>query len=124
MGYEKFIQDADFCASLHRYLEGIQIDENQLAFSAFQEVGPGKHFFGCAHTVENYRAAFWESDVADNGPFEKWQETGELDATDRSAIRVKRLLSEYQIPALDPAIDDALKDFVARRKTSLADQWY
>ncbi|MDY0885496.1 trimethylamine methyltransferase family protein [Dongia soli] len=124
MGYEKFIQDADFCASLHRYLAGIQIDENQLAFSAFQEVGPGKHFFGCAHTVENYRTAFWESEVADNGPFEQWQEGGELDAVDRSARRIKKLLAEYQAPALDPAVDEALKDFVARKKATIADQWY
>jgi trimethylamine--corrinoid protein Co-methyltransferase len=124
MGYEKLILDADFCASLHRYLAGIQIDENQLAMSAFEEVGPGKHFFGCAHTLENYRTAFWESEVADNGPFEQWQEGGERDSVDRAGRRAKKLLAEYQAPALDPAIDEALQDFVARKKAMITDQWY
>ena len=60
MGYEKFILDADFCSALHTYMAGFTIDENQLAFGAFKEVRPGKHFFGCAHTMANYTAAFWE----------------------------------------------------------------
>ena len=32
----------------------------------------------------------------------------------------KQLLQEYEQPALDPSIDDALVDFVARRKLKLA----
>ena len=28
----------------------------------------------------------------------------------------KKLLAEYEQPPIDPAIDDALKDYVARRK--------
>ena len=31
----------------------------------------------------------------------------------------KQLLKEYQQPPLDPAIDDALQDYVARRKQEM-----
>ena len=61
MSYEKFVMDADFCGALHTYLDGVKIDDNQLALDAFREVGPGSHFFGCAHTMANYETAFWDS---------------------------------------------------------------
>lgn len=58
MSYEKFIMDADFCGALHSYLAGVTVDDNSLAMSAFEEVGPGSHFFGSQHTLANYRDRF------------------------------------------------------------------
>jgi trimethylamine---corrinoid protein Co-methyltransferase len=37
--------DADLCGALHSYLDGIKIDDDQLALDAFKQVGPGNHFF-------------------------------------------------------------------------------
>ena len=76
MSYEKFVMDTDFCGALHTYLDGVKVDDNQLALDAFREVGPGSHFFGCAHTMANYETAFWDSEIADNEPFEKWEAAG------------------------------------------------
>jgi trimethylamine--corrinoid protein Co-methyltransferase len=36
----------------------------------------------------------------------------------------KKRLAEYQAPPLDAAIDEALSDFVARRKAATPDAWY
>jgi trimethylamine--corrinoid protein Co-methyltransferase len=124
MGYEKFILDADYCASLHTYMAGLSLDENQLAMSAFREVGPGKHFFGCAHTLANYETAFWDSDTADNNSFEQWRDEGEKTATERANARYRRLLQDYQAPPLDPAVDEALTEFVTKRKAERPDQWH
>ena len=55
MGYEKFVMDADFCAALHVWMRGLPIDDDALALDAFREVGPGKHFFGAAHTLGQLR---------------------------------------------------------------------
>ena len=124
MGYEKFVLDADFCAALHVYLKGLAVDDDALALDAFREVGPGKHFFGAAHTLAHYETAFWESAVADNNSFEQWRDGGMKDARTRAAERVKRLLAEYEKPPLDPAIAEELADFVQRRKAELPDQWH
>jgi trimethylamine--corrinoid protein Co-methyltransferase len=35
--------------------------------------------------------------------------------------RYKKLLAEYEAPALDPAIDEALLDFIRQRKDSMPD---
>ena len=34
------------------------------------------------------------------------------------------MLAEYQAPPIDPAVDAALLDFIARKKASMADAWY
>jgi trimethylamine---corrinoid protein Co-methyltransferase len=124
MGYEKFVMDADFCAALHVWMGGVALDDNALALDAFREVGPGKHFFGSAHTLANYETAYWESAVADNNSFEQWRDEGMKDAPQRAAERCKRLLAEYERPKLDPAVAEELADFVRRRKAELPDQWH
>jgi trimethylamine--corrinoid protein Co-methyltransferase len=124
MSYEKFMMDADFCGALHTYLDGVVIDDNQLALDAFREVGPGSHFFGCAHTMANYESAFFDSALADNEPFEKWEAAGSTDAAARANAAWKKALSDYQAPPLDEAVDEALLDFIARRKASMPDAWY
>ena len=124
MGYEKFVMDADFCAALHVWMRGLPLHDNALALDAFREVGPGKHFFGTAHTLANYETAFWESAVADNNSFEQWRDEGMKDAPQRASERCKRLLAEYEQPRLDPAVDEELNAFVSRRKGERPDQWH
>jgi trimethylamine--corrinoid protein Co-methyltransferase len=124
MSYEKFMMDADFCGALHSYLAGVVVDDNTLAMSAFQEVTPGGHYLGSAHTMANYTTAFYDSTIADNTPFESWVEAGRTDSAQRANTRWKTALADYEAPGMDVATDDALKDFVARKKGSMTDQWY
>ena len=124
MSYEKFMLDADLCGALHTYLDGVTIDENQLALDAFAEVGPGNHFFGSAHTLANYQTAYWESETADNRPYEQWEAEGSEDAAIRANRLWKQRLREYEAPPLDEGIDEALQDFMSRKKADMPDAWY
>lgn len=124
MSYEKFVLDTDLCGALHTYLDGVPVDDNQLAVEAFAEVGPGNHFFGSAHTLANYQTAYWDSETADNEPFEKWEAAGSEDAATRANRLWKKRLAEYEAPALDEGVDEALRDFMARRKGEMPDAWY
>ena len=116
--------DADYCGSLHSYLAGVTVDDNALALDAFKEVGPGNHFFGCAHTMANYETAFWDTTSSDNDPFEKWELNGSVDTATRANRAWKRTLDEYVAPPLDPAVDEQLLAFITARKDSMADAWY
>jgi trimethylamine--corrinoid protein Co-methyltransferase len=124
MSYEKFMLDADLCGALHTYLDGVTIDDNSLAIDAFAEVGPGNHFFGCAHTMANYQTAFWDSDLADNEPFEKWELAGSTDAATRANRLWKKRLAEFQAPDLDAGIRDGLNDYIGRKKSDAPDAWH
>jgi trimethylamine--corrinoid protein Co-methyltransferase len=120
-GYEKFIIDADQLTMFQRFAEGVDFSENGQALDAIREVGPGSHFLGCAHTQANFETAFWRSAIADNNSFEQWRDDGGKDAAQRANETWKRMLREYEAPPLDPSIDEALKEFMARRKEKLPD---
>ena len=119
--YEKFVMDADQLGVLHRIAEGVKFDENAQAMDAIREVGPGGHYLGCAHTQANFKDAFWRTNVLDYKPFETWYEEGARDTQTLASIKVKKLLSDYQQPALDPAINEALAAYVAEKKASMPD---
>ncbi len=119
--YEKFVMDADQLGVLHRLAQGISTDENAQALDAFREVGPGGHFFGCAHTQANYKDAFWQSEVLDYRNFESWEDAGSPDTMRLAHERVKKMLATYQQPMLDPAISDALGAYIAEKKAATPD---
>jgi len=119
--YEKFVMDADQLGILHHLARGIDVSENGQAMEAIREVGPGGHYLGCGHTQENFKSAFWRTDLFDYKPFETWDEEGARDTEALAAQRVTRLLGDYQQPAIDPGIAEALEAFVARRKAEMPD---
>ena len=121
MGYEKFIMDVDQAAMIEIMLGGVDLSENGQAMDAIREVGPGVHFLGCNHTQNNFKTAFYRSPITDNNSFEQWESEGRLDHAQRSNARWKKVLAEYQAPPIDPAIDEALLDYIKQRKGSMPD---
>ncbi len=121
MGYEKFVMDADQAGMMHTLLAGVDLSENGQALDAIREVGPGKHFLGCAHTQANFETAFYRSPLADNNSFEQWQAEGSRDMAMRANALWKKQLAEYEPPPLDPAVDEALCDYINRRKAAFPD---
>ncbi len=119
--YEKFVMDADQLGTLHHLAKGIIMDENGQGMDALREVGPGGHFLGCEHTQANFKAAFWRSDLFDYKPFETWYEEGARDTQALAGERVTKMLGDYQAPALDEGVREALDDYVARRKSEMPD---
>ena len=121
MGYEKFVMDADQAGMMHTLLAGVDLSENGQALDAIREVGPGKHFLGCAHTQANFQTAFYRSPLADNNSVEQWEAEGARDMTQRANALWKKQLAEYEAPPLDAAVDEALLDYMNRRKASFPD---
>ena len=119
--FEKFVLDADQLGVLHHLARGVEMDENGQAMDAIREVGPGGHYLGCAHTQANFKDAFWRTNVLDYKPFETWAEEGARDAMTLANDKMKQMLANYQQPAMDPAILDALNAYVAEKKASMPD---
>ena len=123
MGYEKFIIDADQCGLAASFVKGVDLSENGQALDAIKETGPGQHFLGSAHTLNNFETAFAVSEVANNDSYEQWSEEGSLDAAQRANTICKKMLNDYEPPPLDEAIDEAMLDFIAKRKEELPDKF-
>ncbi|MCB5197798.1 trimethylamine methyltransferase family protein [Loktanella sp. TSTF-M6] len=121
--FEKFVMDADQLGALHHFAKGVDMSENGQAMDAIAEVGPGGHFLGCAHTQQNFKSAFWRSELLDYKPFETWDEEGARDTQALASARVKRLLDTYRQPPLDPEIEARLRAYVADKKASMPDSF-
>ncbi|MEM8570127.1 MAG: trimethylamine methyltransferase family protein [Pseudomonadota bacterium] len=121
--YEKFVIDADQLGALHAMAEGVDLSEAGQAMDAIREVGPGGHYLGCAHTQAHFKSAYWRSDVLDYRPYEHWIEDGGRDTMSIAHDKMRKMLAEYQRPAIDPGILEGLEAFVARRKLAESDSF-
>ena len=119
--FEKFVMDADHLGTLQKMALGVAADENGQAMGAIREVGPSGHYLGCDHTQQNFKSAFWRSNLFDYKPFETWYEEGARDTYTLAAERVAHQLASYRQPPLDPQILAALEKFVADRKAAMPD---
>ncbi len=113
--FEKVIIDAEMMQMMAEFMKPISINDDEMAMEAMREVGPAGHYFGCAHTMERYETAFYNPILSDWNNFENWRDGGSLDATHRAQRIYKKILEDFQPPALDKAIEEELDTFVARR---------
>jgi trimethylamine---corrinoid protein Co-methyltransferase len=117
--YEKFVLDVEQLRIMEHFFVPITLDQEGIAWDAHVEVAPGGHFLGAEHTMRHFREAFYRPLVSDLTNYERWQQKGALSADQRANRLWKKWLLEYEQPPIDPAIDEALKDFVKRRKSEI-----
>jgi trimethylamine---corrinoid protein Co-methyltransferase len=113
--YEKFILDIEMLQMFAEVFQPVGAAASDLALEAVAEVGAGGHFFGCAHTMERYRSAFYAPLVSDWRNAGQWADDGSKTATERATGIWQNELKRYVAPPRDPAIVEALDSYVARR---------
>ncbi|MCQ3805196.1 MAG: trimethylamine methyltransferase family protein [bacterium] len=121
MGYEKFILDADQCGMAEALVTGVDLSTNGQALDPIIDLGPGQHHLGSEHTLANFETAFYRSFTADNNSYEQWSEEGSLRAVERANSLWKKALAEYEPPPFDEAVDDALHEYMAKKKETYPD---
>jgi trimethylamine---corrinoid protein Co-methyltransferase len=113
--YEKFILDIEMLQMFAEVFQPVGAAASDLALEAVAEVGAGGHFFGCAHTMERYRSAFYAPLVSDWRNYGSWADDGGKTATERATGIWQSTLERYVAPKRDPAVLEALDAYVARR---------
>ena len=117
---EKIIVDAELLRNWAEFLKPVSFDEDDLAVEAIKGVAAGGHFFGESHTLARYERAFYRPLLSDWSNFESWRDAGSRNATERATGIWKKVLAEYVPPPLDPAIKEAIDDYVIRRTRELS----
>lgn len=118
-GYEKFILDLEMCGMMAKYAQGISLSDEDFAWDAYAEIGPGGHFLGAQHTMRHYETGFYQHAVFNMDNYEKWEAEGSEDIYKKAHAMWQTMLREYQAPAIDPAIKDALTEFVGKRRAEI-----
>jgi trimethylamine--corrinoid protein Co-methyltransferase len=66
------------------------------------------------HTFQNFRREFYQPLLEERGTFAHWEAEGAQDMARRANAKWKALLTSYEAPALDPAVNKALRAYVER----------
>ncbi|MAK09691.1 MAG: trimethylamine methyltransferase [Rhodobacteraceae bacterium] len=115
----KFIVDAEQCAMAYRMAQGINWDDFDEGLKAVNDIGPGGHYLGHPHTLENFQRAFFMPELFDNNSIEQWQAEGSTEITERALKYAKSLLADYEEPKINEAINDELLEFIALRESQI-----
>ena len=124
MGYEKFVMDLDSCGAMLKMIAGMEVGADSLTRASYLETGPGENFLSTCHTIRHFATANYLPGIAEAGPYETWAEGGRRTVEERANDRWKKMLADFEAPPIDPAVDEALRDFMARRKSAMPDEWY
>ena len=117
--YEKLILDVEILQNMMEILRPIDFSEEELGFEAIKSVPAGGHFFGAEHTMARYETAFYRPLLSDWTNYGGWQAAGAHDALERATSLWQKALAEYEEPAMDPGIREALDAYVARRREAI-----
>ncbi len=116
MSYAKCVADYELMDLIHVAASDDDRDGADEALATIPDVAPGGHFLGTAHTLAHYP---YQPTLQDYNTYEQWDEEGRVNTDERGRERARKMLDAYSKPDLDPAVDAALADYVARRSAEL-----
>ena len=116
VGYAKTVIDFEQLDAFYHFCQGPHFDDLDEIFETIKEVGPGGHFLGAAHTR---KANLFIFPSQNNVTFEQWEAEGRKNSEQVGLDKARRWLARYEAPAMDSALDQQLKEFIARRESEV-----
>jgi trimethylamine--corrinoid protein Co-methyltransferase len=114
ISFEQFIIDNEIARWINRFLGGIEVNQDTLAFEVIQEVGPGGQFLDTAHTVSRFRGEHLISPLLGREYPLKWPASGEEDIVFRARRRAQEILSTHRPPELKPEVKAGIQSILTR----------
>ena len=119
MSFEKFLADEELCGQVLHVLNPRAVLSETLDLDVVREVGPGGQYLSHWRTARLCRQAFYPARIfrqprsgeAKAEPMGVWQKN--------AAAVLKERLAQYQAPYLDPARQQALNEYINRRRREL-----
>lgn len=113
---EKFALDVELLEQFAVHQRGVGFSEEEFAFDALKEVGPGGLWLAADHTMAHFKEWQYISPLFIARDFTTWEAAGAEETAARANRRWKQLLDSYEDPGLDPDVDAELQAFMARRR--------
>ena len=114
--FEKLIIDAEMLQMMAEYLRPIAFSDDELALDAICRGGSRRSPLWHGAHAAALRVGVLRTDPLQPREFRELAGSGDKDAAVRANTIWKQMLKDYVQPPLDAAIDEALVDYVERRK--------
>ncbi|UCC59285.1 MAG: trimethylamine methyltransferase family protein [Dehalococcoidia bacterium] len=98
--YEKYVVDNEILGMVMRAVEGVNVNEDTLAFDLIKDVGPGGNFVTARHTRHYMRREHYQPSLSDRNNRDDWEAKGSKDIWERAAEIVGEILARegYSLP--------------------------
>ena len=113
---EKFALDVELLEQLQVQQRGVGFSEEEFAFDALKELGPGGLWLAAQHTMDHFREWQYISPLFITQDFTTWSAAGGEETPARANRRWKQLLETYEDPGIDADTDAELIAYMDRRK--------
>jgi len=110
---EKLVMDNEIAGMCKRFLKGVKVDEDRLAFDVTAKLGPEGSFLTSNHTFEYFKKEqYIPTDITDRKERFRWEKEGAKTAFDRARNMVKDMLKDEPgtVPCLKGNALNNLKD--------------
>jgi len=114
VSYEKLVTDCEVLQMIAELCAGAKAGDDEIALDALEEIAPGGHFFGAAHTMKRYQSEFYEPFLHDWSNFGTWAERGAKDADQRATVVWKNILAEKSGFEPDGDKVDQLRNYIEK----------
>ncbi len=102
--FGQLVMDNEFAGMIKHVLNGIPVNDENLAVDVIHDVGPLKDFLAQKHTLKHMRSQS-QPDLIDRRRRSKWEDLGGTDLYARASAKAREILETHQP---DPLPEDVL----------------
>jgi trimethylamine--corrinoid protein Co-methyltransferase len=93
--YEKYVIDDEILGMVMRAVEGIEVNEDTLAFDLIKQTGPGGSFVTAKHTRHFMRSEHYQTSLSNRDSREEWEARGAKAIWEKAAEKVREIIGNH-----------------------------
>jgi trimethylamine--corrinoid protein Co-methyltransferase len=110
--YAQLVIDNDIFKMIRKVMQGMHIDDENLAVDIIKSVGPGGDFLMQEHTMKYMRTLPSAPSLIYRGNRENWLESGGKGIAERAAVKAAEILANHKPTPLSDEAKSALRSIV------------
>jgi len=113
VSYEQLLIDAELIRFVKRYIKGINVDKETLAYNSLKKVEHGKDFLTDSLTLKYLRSDEHINPIVSNRKnYEIWRQSGGPDIVQNSEAIVEEILKNHKRPMLKPEKQKKVEEII------------
>ena len=118
MSFEKWLFDEEVCRMIRRTLACMDVSVESIDVATIKNVGSDGNYL-MHDTTFKYCRNLYQTKLFTREDYQKWHTKGAKDVSELAADLLQQRLEDYAKPPIDEGLEQAVSEFVKRRKKQL-----
>ena len=115
----QLVIDHDILCRMMKMMRGIEVNDETLAYSVIEDVGPGGHFLEHDHTLKYFTNEYYRSDICNRQSRENWEKNPIRSLIDAAQQKINQILNKHLPAPLPPETANEFEKIVNRAKEEI-----